>query len=192
MKIYHFDIVKDILGFGNRLVIWSSGCPFSCDGCIVEELQSSKLGTDYKIEQFYNLIINYLDKIDGITFSGGEPLYQSKELLDFLLLLPKELDKMLFTGYDYNELNQNQINCYNMFDLVIEGKFDNKKTGNFLWRGSSNQEIKSPTNKYQPILKDLYNSKSAGLEININNKEIIYYGIPTKNNEIKKIANLLN
>lgn len=99
---------------------------------------------------------------------------------------------MLFTGYDYNELNQNQINCYNMFDLVIEGKFDNKKTGNFLWRGSSNQEIKSPTNKYQPILKDLYNSKSAGLEININNKEIIYYGIPTKNNEIKKIANLLN
>lgn len=190
MRVYHYDIVKDILGFGRRLIVWMSGCPFSCHGCIVENLQDINNGDVYK--NFYDEIQPYLSEIDGITFSGGEPLYQSKELFYLLKLLPKDLDKMLFTGYQKSELNSMQLKCYHKFDLVIEDRFDINKMGDFLWRGSKNQKISSPTNKYhKELIKSLYKAKSAGLEVKVTKNELIFYGIPTNNNEINKIKNLL-
>jgi len=132
----------------------------------------------------------HLNQIDGITFSGGEPLYQAMELLELLDKIP-HTDKMLFTGYYKDELNDIQLKCFNEFDLVVEGRFEEDKMGDFLWRGSSNQIISSPSNKYLDKLDFFTNAKSAGLEIKVIDKEIIYYGIPTNNNEIEKIEYML-
>jgi anaerobic ribonucleoside-triphosphate reductase activating protein len=132
----------------------------------------------------------YLNQVDGITFSGGEPLYQAMELLELLDKIP-DIDKMLFTGYYKDELNDIQLKCFNEFDLVVEGRFEEDKMGDFLWRGSSNQIISSPSNKYLDQLDFFTNAKSAGLEVKIVENEIIYYGIPTKNNEIEKIEKFL-
>jgi len=172
-----------------------SGCPFECKGCIVKELQNPENGKTY--EDFYKEIESYLTKVDGITLSGGEPLFQAKQLLKFLKKLPKNLDKMLFTGYYKNELNDIQRECFDMFDLVVEGRFEEDKKGNFLYRGSSNQIFSSPTKKYSDeFLNVLYTMPSAGLEIEVNDKEIVFYGIPTKNDEIeiikKELQKLLN
>jgi len=136
-------------------------------------------------------IEKYLPNIDGITFSGGEPFAQSKELAKLLNLLPSNLDKMLFTGFYSYELNATQLECFYLFDLVVEGRFEKEKMGNFLWRGSSNQIISSPTQKYNAILDDIQNTKSAGLDIKIDTKDILFYGIPTQNNEIEKIKQVL-
>lgn len=165
-----------------------SGCPFSCEGCIVENLQNEKVGKEYK--DFYKEIEKYLDKVDGITFSGGEPLFQAKELLKLLNKL-NHLDKMLFTGYYKEELNDIQLQCYKMFDLVVEGRFEKEKMGNFLYRGSSNQIFSSPTGKYLDILDKLYSCPSAGIEVIIKDSELIFYGIPTKNDEIGKLKEIL-
>jgi len=165
-----------------------SGCPFSCEGCIVKNLQNEEAGKEYK--NFYKEIEKYLDKIDGITFSGGEPLFQAKELLKLLQSL-NHLDKMLFTGYYKKELNDIQLQCYNMFDLVVEGRFEKEKMGNFLYRGSSNQIFSSPTGKYLTILDTLYSLPSAGIEVVVKNNELIFYGIPTKNDEISKLKKIL-
>jgi organic radical activating enzyme len=152
-------------------------------------LQNKNSGRDLDL---YPIIMEYLPQIDGITFSGGEPLFQEEELLNLLKKLPKSLDKMLFTGYYKEELNDIQLECYNKFDLVVEGRFEIEKMGNFLWRGSSNQIFTSPTKKYESILKKLYDLPSAGLEIKIKNNEIIFYGIPTNKNEIELIKKQLN
>ena len=167
-----------------------SGCPFECEGCIVKNLQNPKTGKKYK--DFYTNIKSYLSKIDGITFSGGEPLYQSKELFLLLNKLPKKLDKMLYTGYTKEELKKEQLKCYNLFDLVVEGRFEIDKIGDFLWRGSSNQIFSSPTKKYKSSIKELYSKKSAGLEIKVDKNEIAFYGIPTNRNEIKQIDQQLS
>ena len=180
--------MENILGFGKRLVVWMSGCPFRCYGCIVPHLQNPDIGKEY--EDFYKRIEPFLDKIDGITFSGGEPLFQADELLKLLKRLPN-LDKMLFTGYYYNELNEIQKRCFNKFDLVVEGRFEKEKMGNFLWRGSSNQIFSSPSGKYNDILDKLYKAKSAGIEVVVKENEFIFYGIPTKNNEIEKVKKRL-
>jgi anaerobic ribonucleoside-triphosphate reductase activating protein len=181
--------VENILGFGKRLVVWVSGCPFRCEGCIVPNLQNENTGKEYK--DFYKEIEPFLDKVDGITFSGGEPLFWAKELLELLERL-KDIDKMLFTGYYYDELNEIQRECFNKFDLVVEGRFEKEKMGNFLWRGSSNQIFSSPTGKYDAILDKLYKAKSAGIEVVVKENECIFYGIPTKTNEIEQIKKELS
>jgi organic radical activating enzyme len=154
----------------------------------VPNLQNEKVGK--KID-LYSIIMKNINKIDGITFSGGEPLFQEKELLNLLKKLPKNLDKMLFTGYYKNELNETQLKCFNYFDLVVEGRFEKNQMGNFLWRGSKNQIFSSPTKKYTHLLEKFYNSISAGLEVFIEDDEMIFYGIPTKNNEIEEIREKL-
>ena len=113
------------------------------------------------------------------------------ELLELLDKIP-HIDKMLFTGYYKDELNDIQLKCFNKFDLVVEGRFEEDKMGDFLWRGSSNQIISSPSKKYLDKLDFFTNAKSAGLEVKIVENEIIYYGIPTNNNEIEKIEYMLN
>ena len=152
-------------------------------------MQNENVGKDYK--DFYKEIEKYLDQIDGITFSGGEPLFQAEELLELLKKFPK-LDKMLFTGYYKKELNKTQLECYNMFDLVVEGRFEKEKMGNFLYRGSSNQIFSSPTGKYLDILDKLYSLPSAGIEVVVKDNEFVFYGIPTNNNEIESLKELLN
>ena len=166
-----------------------SGCPFRCEGCIVEHLQNPKIGREY--ENFYKEIEPFLEKVDGITFSGGEPLFQAKELLSFLNKLPKNLDKMLFTGFYKDELDEVQLKCFNKFDLVVEGRFEREKQGNFLYRGSSNQIFSSPSGKYKAILEKLYTLPSAGIEVVVKDNEFVFYGIPTNNNEIDKLKKVL-
>lgn len=142
------------------------------------------MGKNIEINVINKIIADNLSVIDGITFSGGEPLAQATDLFQLLDLLPKELDKMLFTGYKFEELNYIQKKTYEKFDLVVDGRFQMDKTGNFLWRGSSNQEFNSPTFKYNSILKDLKSSKSLGLSIKVIDETLYFYGIPTKKDEI--------
>jgi len=136
----------------------------------VENLQDIKAGKEYK--DFFEVVKPLLDKVDGITLSGGEPLFQANELLKFLNKLPKNLDKMLFTGFYKNELNDIQLKCFNMFDLVVEGRFEKEKMGNFLYRGSSNQVFSSPSGKYRDILDILYTLPSAGIEVEVRDNAI--------------------
>ena len=174
LDIYHYDIIKDVLGFGSRLVIWFNGCPFRCPGCIEEKLQSGDLGRSISTIDLLNELDDKLPKVDGLTLSGGEPLWQSVSLLEFLDLVPRSLDKMLFTGYNVSELNSTKLECYNRFDLVISGRFQQSKMGNYLWRGSANQTIVSPTGKYNAILDDIMKSKSVGLDIKVKHKEMFF------------------
>ena len=74
-----------------------------------------------------------------------------------------------------------------MFDLVVEGRFEKDKIGNFLYRGSSNQIFSSPTRKYEDILDILYKLPSAGVEVEVKDNNFYFYGIPTNYNEIDKI-----
>ena len=181
--------MEEVLGFGKRLAVWLGGCPLKCKGCIAKELQNQKNAKEYK--DFYSFVKPILKSVEGITFSGGEPLFQAEELLEFLKRLPKGMDKMLFTGYYKKELNEIQLECYNMFDLVVEGRFEKEKMGNFLYRGSSNQLFSSPTGKYSDVLSDFYRLPSAGIEVRIKEDKLVYYGIPTKNDEIAKLQELL-
>lgn len=178
--LYHAAIVENKLGFGKRLVFWLSGCNLNCPNCIAEEFNKLENGYKFNTKDFIDAFFTNF-KYDGITFSGGEPLQQKKALLDIVENIDKSIDKMLFTGYEFSELDDIQKKVVSYFDLVIFGRYNYKLHGNYLWRGSKNQYFVSPTSKYtEKQLNEMLQQKSAGIDILLKNNTFWIYGIPTK------------
>ena len=70
-------------------VIFLQGCPWRCLYCHNTHLQPSAASVSLPWEEVINLIKSRKGFIDGVVFSGGEPLFQ-KNLIDAV----KEIKKM--------------------------------------------------------------------------------------------------
>ena len=127
---YHKIKYDDQLnGEGLRVVLFVSGCNHHCDGCHNPETWNCNSGIpfDKKAEE---IIFNYLEKdyIDGITFSGGDPLHPNNCIEVFLLMdkIKKKFpDKTiwLYTGYTYEELKETRWiqYVYKYIDVLVDG-----------------------------------------------------------------------
>lgn len=102
LKIEHEDVCN---GTGLRVVLWLSGCSHHCYNCQNPQTWNPDNGIPFD-ESAKQEIFNELSKdyISGITFSGGDPLYEYN--LDEVLKLVKQIrnsypDKTiwLYTGY---------------------------------------------------------------------------------------------
>ena len=108
---YH-NITKDDMlnGDGLRVVLWVAGCEHKCEGChnpITWDPDGGlPFGEDEKSE-----IFTELDKphISGITFTGGDPLYQSN--INGVETLAKEI-----TGQNYLALHRIQLGRHKRLD----------------------------------------------------------------------------
>ena len=106
-------------GPGIRTVIFMQGCPLRCVFCHNPETWELKKGDEYTPLELVDKIKRnkpYYGNDGGVTFSGGEPLTQTKFLLECCKLLKKEnINICLDTsgvGNDYHEL-------LDYIDLVI-------------------------------------------------------------------------
>lgn len=135
-------------GPGLRFVVFCQGCPHHCPGCHNEETHDFNGGYDCEIEKILHAIdANPL--LDGVTFSGGEPLCQPEAFL----LLAREIKKrnlnlVVYTGYTYEELckmegrNQNLRELLQLTDLLIDGPYrEEERDLTLLFRGSANQRV---------------------------------------------------
>ena len=102
LQITHEDVCN---GEGLRVVLWLSGCSHHCYNCQNPQTWNPGNGILFD-ESAKQEIFNELSKdyISGITFSGGDPLYEYN--LDEVLKLVKQIrnsypDKTiwLYTGY---------------------------------------------------------------------------------------------
>lgn len=114
-----------INGPGNRLVIWVQGCPFNCSGCFNKETHSYTEGKLMTVSQLTN-IINENSNIEGITFSGGEPLLYAKELADVMQNIKESLTRIVFTGFTLEEILEDKLKKKVVFlsDLTIAGRYN--------------------------------------------------------------------
>lgn len=90
MKIYHIETLGALDGPGIRVVIFLQGCPLKCRYCHNADSWSMTSGETYTVEALYEWVMRYEVYIKlggGVTFSGGEPLLQAKELLPLILKL---------------------------------------------------------------------------------------------------------
>ena len=85
MRIIRIDKNNQVNGDGLRCVIWFAGCNHQCPGCHNPETWDFNCGHDLNIDDM-DVIYDQLerDEISGITLTGGDPIYQYKELLPFL------------------------------------------------------------------------------------------------------------
>jgi len=144
---YH-NITKDDMlnGSGLRVVLWVSGCGHRCQGCHNPITWNPNDGIIFdenaQKEIFFELQKDY---IDGLTLSGGDPLFPSnrqvigKFIRDVKNKYPFKTI-WLYTGYLWENINT--IDFIPFIDVIVDGKFVEKFKDNSLhWKGSSNQRV---------------------------------------------------
>ena len=109
-------------GPGIRVVIFMQGCPLRCIFCHNPETWKKNVNKKITSKELVDEIRKYRPYIEeggGVTFSGGEPLFQSRFLLETLKLCKKAgIHTCLDTsGTGYSKKLLNDILKYT--DLVI-------------------------------------------------------------------------
>lgn len=162
---YH-NITKDDMknGDGLRVVLWLSGCDHHCKGCQNPITWDPNDGLEFdnlaREELFKELNKKY---IDGITLSGGDPLYTSNR--EEVLKLIKEIKIKfptktiwIYTGYMWEEIIKDSFmyEIVKLCDILIDGEYmENLRDDNYEWAGSTNQlviDIKRTLKEGQVIL----------------------------------------
>ncbi len=130
-------------GDGLRVVLWVAGCEHCCRGCQNPTTWDPDGGLAFddaaRIEIF--------DKpyIEGITFSGGDPLHCAnregvKELAKEIKAKYPDKNIWLYTGDVWEDVMKYPVIRY--IDVLVDGEFmQDKRDTALLWKGSSNQRV---------------------------------------------------
>ena len=135
-------------GEGLRYSIYFAGCTHACKGCHNKESWCPDNGT-LITEEYLDKIINEINSnplLDGITLSGGDPLYNPEEMLEVVKYLKEKIkiNIWLYTGYTIEELRKDnkRMAVLEYIDTLVDGKFVQELYDPLLkFRGSSNQRI---------------------------------------------------
>lgn len=146
---YHNITNEDMLnGEGVRVVLWVSGCEHACKGCQNPQTWSKTSGIAFDEEAKRELFEKLENKyIDGITFSGGDPLahYNREVVTDLARTIKNTMPKKtiwVYSGYKYEDIKDLEIMQY--VDVLVDGKFDlenRQRNPRIQWRGDDSQRI---------------------------------------------------
>lgn len=175
-----------VLGPGARAVIWTQGCPFACKGCIVPESWDVKEGETIDLEELARWVFDQ-PEIEGVTFSGGEPMAQAGALVQLadMIQAKSSLGIMCYTGYTIEHLQQKGTNeqrtLLERIDLLVDGLYIETLHADLLWRGSSNQRLFPLTDRYRSLVEMRIEDRdsSAGLEFHLDKNGVpAIIGVP--------------
>lgn len=147
-----------VLGPGERIGIWFSGCEHGCKGCCNPELWKAQKHHNIKDEVFFKLIdsITKAYKVTGFTLSGGAPFLQPDALRTILPYLKKTTsDILVYTGYTIEQLRElGYEDILNHIAVLIDGKYIEEQNNNVFLRGSDNQKIHILNDDYKNFYED--------------------------------------
>lgn len=145
---YVDDSIVD--GPGIRFTIFTQGCAHHCFNCHNPETWDFDKGKDVDIDELISKIKRN-PLLQGITLSGGDPLYQVNaclELVKKVKELNADLDIIIYTGFTFEELainfkkNNDLLSLLKLSDILIDGKYeDSLRDLTLRFRGSSNQRV---------------------------------------------------
>ena len=150
LRIASLMAQSTVNGPGERTVIWLQGCPFQCPGCFNPDFLPMTGGNDYSTEQLLEYVSSVRD-IDGVTFSGGEPLAQAHPLLPLVEALSElGISIVLFTGFTEAELMAvpERRRIVELCDLVVAGPYRRDLPSSDPLRASSNQKLLFISDRY--------------------------------------------
>lgn len=144
------DLQSDSIvdGPGLRTVIWTQGCPHHCRGCQNPQTWDENGGGLVPIDMVLEAI-DELEYQDGITFSGGDPMYQVEScniIADYCK--KKGYNIWCYTGYTYEQIiemskdNPTYLDFLKKIDILVDGRYKFRERNlSLLFRGSSNQRL---------------------------------------------------
>lgn len=140
------DLQRDSIvdGAGIRTVIWTQGCAHKCPGCHNPGTHDFNGGFEVDIEEIEDEISS-LEGQQGITFSGGDPVYQIDAVIELSKYIKKcNLDIWVYTGFTYEQIIDmpRGKELLKNIDCLVDGPFIlAKRTLDAPFRGSTNQRI---------------------------------------------------
>ncbi len=133
MRIFNTGYSTGFDGPGTRLIYYLKGCNFRCDWCgspesISAELQTLRYpdraavaGSDVTPAEIVRKALAARDFISGVTFGGGEPTLQHRELAETLTLLR---ENGIHTAMESNA----STSAYQELAVMVDWLFSDLKT----------------------------------------------------------------
>lgn len=154
-------------GPGRRFVIWLQGCPLRCSGCFNPEFQPFTPNHVITVEDMLTRILDS-PGIEGVTYTGGEPMAQAMALLALSRqLCAYGLSIVSYTGYTYEDLLRSGdpfiLALLDCLDILIDGPYQQEEHKPLLWRGSANQRVVFLSERYKSWA-DAVNQPTADIE----------------------------
>lgn len=146
-KLRVSGIVKESYtdGVGIRYTIFVQGCDHKCNKCQNPETWDFNGGIDCDIDDIIK-DIKQDPLLDGITLSGGDPMYRPKEILELIERIKAEtnLNIWVYTGFTFEEClgDKDRLEVLKKIDTLVDGRYEEQHRSLHLrFRGSSNQRI---------------------------------------------------
>lgn len=137
-----YDSIVD--GPGIRMVVWTQGCLHHCLHCHNPQTWDPDGGQSYAVDTLVQEI-EEAQLQTGITFSGGEPFLQAKQLLPLAQAAKKKnLNIWAYSGYQFEDLllEESKKTLLTYIDVLVDGKFINEqKDYRLMFKGSRNQRM---------------------------------------------------
>lgn len=131
-------------GEGIRTVIWTQGCSHNCKGCHNPSTHDFNGGFEVDTKEIIE-DISTLEGQDGLTFSGGDPIFQAQACTEIAKYAKSQgLDIWCYTGFKFEDIiNIPKFKEFLKYvDVLVDGKFiEEEKSLNLDFRGSRNQRI---------------------------------------------------
>jgi anaerobic ribonucleoside-triphosphate reductase activating protein len=158
-------------GPGLRAVVFFQGCTVGCAGCWnprTHPFHGAEVTDDAVAQEL--LRSRQEHTLEGITFSGGEPMQQADSLLGLMHSLRRQAPELgfgMFSGYEEHGLDQGQYWSWGdgpseqhrkrlwqeiraCLDFAILGRFNQAQPSNMPLRTSRNQVLRLFSDRYTP------------------------------------------
>ena len=156
-------------GEGLRYSLYFAGCSHACPGCHNEYSWNPKHGNVLTYDKLEEIAkeINENTLLDGITISGGDPLFNPADMLKVLKFLKEKTKKniWLYTGYTLEQVREDKLRrkCLEYVDVLVDGRFVKELYDpNLKFRGSSNQRIIKKEDFF--IKRKIFMNKKAAIK----------------------------
>jgi anaerobic ribonucleoside-triphosphate reductase activating protein len=195
MLIHGFVSVSRVNGPGLRAVVYFQGCTLGCPECWNPESHTFA-GDNRTIAEVTNWVVSAHQEraLEGVTFSGGEPMQQADALLDLMETLHARIIGLsfgMYSGYSEPELSGGLYWC--RFNLTQEAKqdiwrrirnhLDFAVVGRYASAHPSTLALRTSTNQKLTLFSDRYNERDfepQEVEIHIDTQGVVQVtGFPT-------------
>ena len=150
-------------------MVWFQGCSLGCENCFnipTHRFEGQHIPSSEVAQAVFQA--NATEPIEGVTFSGGEPMQQAADLLELIEELRERDSRLsfgLFTGYTERELVSGRYFCVSpqtidqrrdlwyrirqRLDFAVMGRYNQRRPASVPLCSSGNQRLGLFSGRYE-------------------------------------------